>query len=88
MGVRVRVCACCHAFTNLHITNIQDAPGGEVKTPHRNQISLYRVTNQRLIVTNLRPLHNYSVTVTASTTSLTGHPTSTFVTPDEGGKHI
>lgn len=66
---------------DAYILGVHDS---ESNVPLRREIRLYRVTSRRITVTNLRPLHNYSVTVTASTTTLTGHPSITFVTPDEG----
>ncbi|XP_063885836.1 protogenin-like isoform X7 [Scylla paramamosain] len=49
-----------------------------------HEVKLYRVTNRKLTVTSLKQDHNYKVTVTASTTTLTGHSATTYVTPDEG----
>ncbi|XP_045111397.1 protogenin B-like isoform X3 [Portunus trituberculatus] len=49
-----------------------------------NEVKLYRVTNRKLTVTNLKRDHNYKVSVTASTTTLTGHSAIAYVTPDEG----
>ncbi|XP_050713294.1 protogenin-like isoform X3 [Eriocheir sinensis] len=61
-----------------------DSQDNQSEVPVRKDVRFHRVTSKRLIVTNLKPLHNYSITVTASTTTFTGPPSVTFVTPDEG----